>query len=53
MKQILFFLTCALLTIGGLTEVEAKEDTQEPVATDSLEYASAIKNLVKKVKQIN
>lgn len=35
------------------TEVEAKEDTDAPVVADELVYASAIKNLVKKVKHIN
>jgi len=35
------------------TEVVSKEDTDEPVATEELAYASAIKNMVKKVKQIN
>jgi len=37
------------------TEVEAKEDTDAPVVVvvDELVYASAIKNLVKKVKHIN
>jgi ATP-dependent protease ClpP protease subunit len=35
------------------TVVENKVDTEAPVVTDELEYASIIKNIVKKVKQIN
>ena len=38
---------------AGKTEVDSKEDTDKPVVVEELAYASAIKNLVKQVKQIN
>jgi ATP-dependent protease ClpP protease subunit len=43
----------AAKALATKTEVESKEDTDKPVVKEELAYASAIKNLVKQVKQIN